>query len=62
MADVQTTFAEISWEIVLRSLEGEREPRGSGQFDDIEQESLRLATIVGRAYKEIIAELNRKED
>ncbi len=62
MADVQTTFAEISWEIALRSLESEQESRGSGQFDDIEQESLRLATIVGRAYKEIIAELNRKED
>ncbi len=36
MADVQTTFAEIAWEIVLRSLESEQEPGGSGQMTDIE--------------------------
>ena len=61
MADIQTTFAEISWEIVLRSLEGQLE-QGGGDLTDVEGESLRMAAIVGRTYKEIIAELNRKED
>lgn len=62
MADVQTTFAEISWEIVLRSLESEADRAGEAHLVDVEQESLRLATIVGRTYKEIIAELNRKDE
>jgi len=61
MSDIQTTFAEVAWEIVLRTLEADLEAGDGAHLPEIEEESLRLAGIVGRTYKEIIAELNRKE-
>jgi hypothetical protein len=61
MADIQTTFAEVAWEVVLRALEAEGVEGGVENLADVEQESLRLAGIVARTYKEIISELNRKE-